>query len=961
MKPIETKKSLSGHYCLLYSISFLVMAFLAFDTFLINEKSFIWKTDGFPQHYRALLYYARYLKDILRQLVTEGAFCLPTYSFALGYGSDLIGTLHYYVIGDPITALSCFVPEDKLPYFYSASIVLRLYLSGLAFSLYCFYRKTQMNESYSNGAVLIGSLVYVFCGYALFTSIRHPYFTNPMIYFPLVLLGVENILDGRKPCLLVLAVFLSAISNFYFFYMIVLLTVLYVLWRVLTIYGRSVFRQGMATIGKITFWSALGTAMSAVILLPVILTFLGDLRSDTARSVDLLYPAKEYIQILRNFLTVNDAAHYRDHGYAAIALICLIALFLQKQHRDIKIAILAMFAMQMVPWVGSVLNGFSYVSNRWIWGFSLMVAFVTVLMWDRLLALSVRDVGKIALGLGLYFTLCLSSPHSRGTPVFASLVFAFAAIALLLYSGLEPGRQRLTGSLLLLCVLANLSMNAFLFYSPRSSNYVGQFYSYQEVEDKLSATEFSALDQADTGELSFYRYAGSATTNAALGSSKRSTQYYWSLSNGHVSEFLRETGLVYNLFQNYSGLDNRTILSSLANVAYYVQGSNLPLGYTKCGTYPLYDSVDAYLAERFGDAYREEALTQEELSSVKAKIPRYTVWKNQYALPFGYTYTGYLPETVYDAMSPLQKQEAMLQAVVIRPEDAPGIPADPEFTGVSIPYELSLSQGVSLEDGLFRVTKEKATATLSFTGLGESETYLFITGLGFESTEPREKYTDLQWQLLSRYDQRAVEYSQKNWTEPTSVSLSVSVRNSDSKTLTKTLRHYTPAYTWYNGQEDYMLNLNYDPLQKTAITIQFPTAGTYSFDSIEVLCQPLDRYPRQIAALAEDVLEQVDFHDSNIFNATNRVTGRISLDQPKYLLLSIPYSTGWSACVNGEEQPLLRANTMFMALSLPAGDHAIELRYKTPGLIPGIWISLTCAAVFVLYMAADRRKDRHPR
>ena len=40
----------------------------------------------------------------------------------IGYGSDILTTLHYYVIGDPLTLLSVFVPADKTEVLYEVLI-----------------------------------------------------------------------------------------------------------------------------------------------------------------------------------------------------------------------------------------------------------------------------------------------------------------------------------------------------------------------------------------------------------------------------------------------------------------------------------------------------------------------------------------------------------------------------------------------------------------------------------------------------------------------------------------------------------------------------------------------------------------------------------------------------------------------------------------------------------------------
>lgn len=78
----------------------------------------------------------------------------------------------------------------------------------------------------------------------------------------------------------------------------------------------------------------------------------------------------------------------------------------------------------------------------------------------------------------------------------------------------------------------------------------------------------------------------------------------------------------------------------------------------------------------------------------------------------------------------------------------------------------------------------------------------------------------------------------------------------------------------------------------------------------------------------QDVLEQVEVE-------ANRISGEIQLDQAKALCITIPYSEGWTATVDGVETELKRANTMFMAMELEPGSHEIVLTYRTPGLAAG--------------------------
>lgn len=105
---------------------------------LFTGTSFIWEHDGWMQHYKALVYYSRYLRQIFYSIFCEHQLNIPAWDFNIGEGNDIIATLHYYVIGDPFTVFSVFVPEAFMYVYYAAILILRMYLAGIAFSVLCF-------------------------------------------------------------------------------------------------------------------------------------------------------------------------------------------------------------------------------------------------------------------------------------------------------------------------------------------------------------------------------------------------------------------------------------------------------------------------------------------------------------------------------------------------------------------------------------------------------------------------------------------------------------------------------------------------------------------------------------------------------------------------------------------------------------------------------------------------------
>ena len=89
------------------------------------------------------------------------------------------------------------------------------------------------------------------------------------------------------------------------------------------------------------------------------------------------------------------------------------------------------------------------------------------------------------------------------------------------------------------------------------------------------------------------------------------------------------------------------------------------------------------------------------------------------------------------------------------------------------------------------------------------------------------------------------------------------------------------------------------------------------------------------------------------------IRGPVSVKEAGILQISLPYSSGWTATVDGRAQELMRCGGMYMGLLLEEGEHQVELRYETPGLRAGAWISLGSALVLALaWMLGRRRASR---
>ena len=84
----------------------------------------------------------------------------------------------------------------------------------------------------------------------------------------------------------------------------------------------------------------------------------------------------------------------------------------------------------------------------------------------------------------------------------------------------------------------------------------------------------------------------------------------------------------------------------------------------------------------------------------------------------------------------------------------------------------------------------------------------------------------------------------------------------------------------------------------------------------------------------------------------SRVTGHVSASKAGIVMLAIPWQEGWSAYVDGEKQPLMRADFGLIAVRMPQGEHELTLQFKAPLLKASVVISLAACAVWIFGLIA---------
>ncbi len=83
----------------------------------------------------------------------------------------------------------------------------------------------------------------------------------------------------------------------------------------------------------------------------------------------------------------------------------------------------------------------------------------------------------------------------------------------------------------------------------------------------------------------------------------------------------------------------------------------------------------------------------------------------------------------------------------------------------------------------------------------------------------------------------------------------------------------------------------------------------------------------------------------------------VTLEAPGVLVLADTWYPGWQATVDGEPAALLRANYLFRAVLLPAGQHKVLFEYRPTTLSRGAGISLAALLLLMIVAVAAMRKQ----
>lgn len=886
-------------YFLIYTVVFSFVLFLVFFDFIYRGKTFIVKGDGISQYYPNVIYFVRYIRELFQGIIS-GNFQLPMYDFSIGLGAEITYSL------EPLYFLHALFDEEHMELAYNLVTVLRFYLAGISCSVLCLYFKKDYFPTF------LATVVYVVSGFALYGGAMHTMFVIPMIMLPLMIVAIEEILRHRRWYLCTIFVAVSLLGNYYFLYMNTIAMGIYFLVRFFCQKDRQekTFQKFIGRGLVISGSYLLGVAMSCIVLVTKFGMYLGSGRgaAKMIKTASLFFYRQDWLaDCFLTFLTMpNSPGEWLRLGYLPIALIAVIVLFSRKGRKEMKIFSVCCLVFMAFPLFGFIFSGFSSVINRWCYMISLTVAFIVADCYQDMLQLTRRERLTVIVVTVIYgYMAFFGEIKSTGFTEIAFVTLVATFIVLLV---IQNENRRFSGvvkkSLMFFLTLVLVFYSGMSIYE-LGGRVTGYADPGQSARNELD-TPLAAVEELEDD--SFYRSASLDlayyTSNAPMLLDYNSITMICSTLNGNMMEYLENMGAISYSITQMLGLNNRGFMSALAAVKYYGHYGKatrpIPYGY-------------------------EEALTKE-VNGKKAHI-----YENQYALPLGYTYDSAISEEELESYDVLERQEVMMQQVVMDERDIP--------------------------ETVRKTSAEVTTKKLEITGVNEKgavlEEHALIAGEGDEGTKKAGNYrVQLQFEAEPDSELYVVLHNAYLEGDMSEKPISMTLKTKGCK---QSYSFKSDDYRYHTGQKDFVFNLGYHKDARKSLSIILKREGVIHFDSLEVYCQPMGNTEKYTSALTQNVMENVSLD-------TNKVSGTISLDSDKILVLSIPYQRGWTAYVDGEKTELKRANYMYMALPLGEGEHTIELEFAIPGIRQALIIMPASGVLFlvlcVITAVRGRRKKK---
>lgn len=677
-----------------YTAWFGVFAFFCIILFyIINSKSMYTIADGVYQQYPYFMYTGKWIRMLFSNIFVNHTFELPMWDMTIGMGSDSLLTFSSVAnpLADPMYWISALIPYKFAEYVFNAIVILKLYASGLSFSYFCHTRKMPSRS------IVVGAMVYVFSS-VMYIGLTQASIINVFYLFPLLMVGIDRLWEGKGFKLYTLMLALIVVNSYYFTYMMGLLVLLYCVIRFFCTTQRKASVL-LPLLGRFALFTVIGLGIGIGLQLPAMINLSGlDRLSVKWETVIFSFDVLKAYFLYAFSLT--NIAHEGFWGVSPVVLIALVLLFSEKK-KDVLLKVLfILYTLSLFfPIVGSVFNGFTFPTGRFVFGYIFLVAYIVTAKVENIFSLK-KNTLMALVGVSLLY-LVITALFSDINGVISGVSCLIMTGSLLVISG-DSVKENKKHPALMITVLVTCVL---LSYAHIQNYLIGTEIDFGISCDYLLNSNGLNLindDERETLETTRFDFLPYYIDDVPLNSSMllgiNSYDFYNSNYNNNVDKYYDRLGVNINsIGYMVSGIRGRDYLE-LMNGTSFVSVEN-KRDYTLLPPY-------SYEFVRSNDDY--------------------SIYRSTSDASMIYFYDDAVSDSVIADADPIDIEEIMMNYCVMSNSDsAPALTA--QHTDVD--YEITDTSGIEFTGENTFTAHTGDYMTLTFDDIENSEISIYIEGI----------------------------------------------------------------------------------------------------------------------------------------------------------------------------------------------------------------------------------------
>lgn len=881
-------------------------------------------SDGFSQ-------FVPFLSE-LKTKITEGGSLL--FSWHIGGGTNFWATIGYY-LASPFSLIALLFPVEKMNDAFALITLIKPFFIALTFGI--FLKNTYKKNDLS---IVIFSVLWAMSGFIL-GGIYVTSWLDAIIYFPLVIMGLQKMMDGESAWMYALFLGLTIASNFYIGWITCIFCVLYFIYCFIAddevsyegVTGSAetentendesavdifaLFRNSylLKSFLKFGFSSLLAGGISAIMTLPMAYALQSTTKGTLEHQHDFTKSPSEIMGLLASlvfpFKNMYSTMASKECIFAfagIVTLILAVAYFFAKGISIRKkvangLLIAIMWVSMFVYSIYVVWHGFGEPAGL-MYRFAFIYSFIMLKMAFEALC-EIKTIKWYGFVVGAVFALfCASGIYFNDmfrTLFFSPGLIIAIAVAIIVFTALlillakKENRKTLITAIMLICVIAES-----LLFNYNSINTL-------ELEDNLS--EKKIVDEMTENVNEYDRI------------------HFTSQKQDYKDTVMYNAIFGYNGLEGYSSLADRNFTLAITDMGTYGNRMNLQNGASEqTPAFNLFFPTNYYIdgANRLSDSEFRTKISEKD---------GYSLYKNNFTMPFIYTVDAGISEwDPTDYFIVIDNINESTKLITGTKEDVAvyNTPSNFKFencTHISA-YDRAVANGVEMPKEYYefieqrmagfsyKVTDMTKPVNITFDSVADADGMMYVYIDTYELTDMTVTLNGKtkEYYLFGADDNRLFELGE--------------VKKGDVATIT------IGGYREMESDSEQVYFYESNSFTSTVFTVDMAKFKT-AYDKLDSMSDT-------------KILEFSDTH----------IKANVKSNTDGLLYIPTSYDEGWKIYIDGVETPLFEQYSHILMAPITQGEHTVEMSYCPMGFVPGIIISGASLGLLIAWAVISTKRSK---